>query len=211
MIKAFVRSTGIVAVAFVAIAGLVACSTTEQREAAPATGDATEPAQSAVVICPELDRSQSETMQRKVTLINETSIDVKLKVDNDSWNCSDYSGKDNPSQFNNLVISPNFGSTPIQFVVIVKLSAPAFTMGVQGKVGSPDLPWVSLASTGFRCGGLWGCSPIQGNALAKVPLTTKTGDRFGWFLLSSSNHTGETDDKYFNSLRFFAMDSWVTG
>lgn len=211
MIKSVVRSTGIVAIAFVAIAGLVACSTTEVREAAPATSGVTEPAQSAAVVCPELDKSQSETNRRKVTLINETSFDVKLKVDNDSWSCSDYSGKDNPSQFNNLVVSPNFGSTPVQFVVTVKLSAPDFTMGVQGKIGSPDLPWISLASTAFTCGGYWGCTPVKGTTLAKVPLTTKTGDRFGWFLLSSSDHTGETDDKYFNSLRFFSMDSWVTG
>ena len=206
-----VRLTGVVAVALMATAGLVACSPTEQREAAPAASATTEPAQSAAVVCPELDKFKSETNRRKVTLINETSFDVKLKVDNDSWSCSDYSGKDNPSQFNNLVISPNFGSTPVQFEVTVKLSAPAFTMGVQGKVGSSDLPWVSLASTGFRCGGLWSCFPVEGGTFAQVPLTTKTGDRLGWFLFAGYDHTGDIDDLYFNSLRFYSMDSWVTG
>jgi hypothetical protein len=74
-----------------------------------------------------------------VSVINETDFAIKLQISDSDWSCDDYSGTDNPSALNGLVIPPNFGSTPLQIKVAAKWKSPWVKFGILGKLGSPDL------------------------------------------------------------------------
>jgi hypothetical protein len=164
-----------------------------------------------VVTCPTRPEADSDFTVRKMTVINETDFAIKLQINESDWSCDDYSGTDNPSALNGVVIPPNLGSTPLQIKVAAKFKTPFVRFGILGKLGSPDVPWISIGNGVLRAGGMYGYLPCPKETdIGKdcvIPLVDKTGVDHGTFLFSGYDHTGNVDDKYFNALRFFPAGS----
>jgi hypothetical protein len=146
-----------------------------------------------------------------MSVFNETDFAIKLQISDSDWSCDDYSGTDNPSALNGVVIPPNFGSTPLQIKVAAKFKSPFVRFGILGQIGSSDVPWISIGNGVLRAGGIYGYLPCpketDKGSECVIPLVDKTGVNHGTFLYSGYDHTGIEDDKYFNALRFFPAGS----
>ena len=192
------------------LATLTGCAPAAERSASAPTESAVG-AGPHVVTCPTRAQSDSDFITRKVSVINETDFPIKLQINDNDWSCDNFSGTDNPSALNGVVIPPNFGSTPLTVKVTAKWKAPFTPFGVLGKLGSPDVPWVSLGNGTLMTGSFDGYLPCPREtnigAECVVQLVDKSSVNHGTFLFSGYDHTGEVDDKYFNSLRFFPTGS----
>ena len=201
--------------AALAVAGIVATvlagcvSDTSRSASAPTESAVALGAQ--VVTCPTRAQSGSDFTVRKMSVFNETEFPIKLQISDSDWSCDDYSGTDNPSALNGLVIPPNFGSTPLQIKVAAKFTSPFVRFGILGQIGSSDVPWISIGNGALRAGGIYGYLPCpketDNGSECVIPLVDKTGVDHGTFLFSGYDHTGNEDDKYFNALRFYPSGS----
>jgi hypothetical protein len=201
--------------AALAVAGIVAtvlagCATDASRSASAPTESAVALGPQ-VVTCPTRAQSGSDFTVRKMSVFNETDFAIKLQINDSDWSCDDYSGTDNPSALNGVVIPPNFGSTPLQIKVAAKFKSPFVRFGILGQLGSSDVPWISIGNGVLRAGGIYGYLPCpketDNGSECVIPLVDKTGVDHGTFLFSGYDHTGNEDDKYFNSLRFYPAGS----
>ena len=190
------------------VLGLVGCSSDAQRTASgPDESGAVDAVQ--VVTCPDQQESGAGFAPRKIPLINETSMTIKLQVDSTSWSCANYSGTMNPSQLNGLVIPPNLGKDPVMITVSTDTSHAALPLGVLANIGSSDMPWISIGHGYIIVSQIYGYTPcpdaMSHSGACELPLVDKAGVNHGKFFLSSFDHTGQEDDKYWSALRFFPV------
>ena len=153
------------------------------------------------------ERTSRAGTSRRVKIVNETDFSVRLRVPNSAWSCDDFSGTDNPSQLNGLVIDPN-PRTPLIVTVSARWNAPNVPVGIQGRTGAPDLPWVALAAAEWGAGGFYGYAPVSpgSKTLGAYPLVEPTGTDRGLHKISACNHQGQEERDTFNAIRF-----WPTG
>lgn len=203
-------SAAALAVAGIFVTVLTGCASDTSRSASAPTESAMALGPQ-VVTCPTRAQSDDDFIVRKVSVINETDFAIKLQISDSDWSCDDYSGTDNPSALNGLIIPPNFGSTPVQIKVAAKWKSPWVKFGILGKLGSPDVPWISIGNGLLWPGSFDGYRPCpkqtDKGSECVIPLVDKTGVNHGKFLFSDSDHTGNEDEKYFNSLRFYPAGS----
>jgi len=203
-------SAAALAVAGIVVTVLAGCASDTSRSASAPTESAVALSPQ-VVTCPTRAQSGTDFIVRKLSVINETDFAIKLQISDSDWSCDDYSGTDNPSALNGVVIPPNFGSTPLQIKVAAKWNSPFVKFGILGKLGSPDVPWISIGNGLLMAGSFNGYLPCPKETNmgreCVIPLVDKTGVNHGKFLFSGYDHTGNEDDKYFNSLRFYPAGS----
>ncbi|MCF8540661.1 MAG: hypothetical protein K9H50_02745 [Aurantimicrobium sp.] len=210
MRKRPVFASAALAAAGILLTVLTGCASETSRSASAPTESAVALG-AQVVTCPTRAQSNDDFIVRKLSVINETDFAIKLQISDSDWSCDDYSGTDNPSALNGVVIPPNFGSTPVQIKVAAKWNSPGVKFGILGKLGSPDVPWISIGNGLLRAGGIYGYLPCPKETdIGKdcvIPLVDKTGVNHGKFLFSGYDHTGNEDEKYFNALRFYPAGS----
>jgi hypothetical protein len=210
MRKRPVFASAALAAAGILLTVLTGCASETSRSASAPTESAVALG-AQVVTCPTRAQSNDDFIVRKLSVINETDFAIKLQISDSDWSCDDYSGTDNPSALNGVVIPPNFGSTPVQIKVAAKWNSPWVKFGILGKLGSPDVPWISIGNGLLRAGGIYGYLPCPKEPdIGKdcvIPLVDKTGVNHGKFLFSGYDHTGNEDEKYFNALRFYPAGS----
>jgi hypothetical protein len=210
MRKRPVFASAALAAAGILLTVLTGCASDTSRSASAPTESAVALG-AQVVTCPTRAQSGSDFTVRKMSVFNETEFPIKLQISDSDWSCDDYSGTDNPSALNGVVIPPNFGSTPLQIKVAAKFKSPFVRFGILGQIGSSDVPWISIGNGVLHAGGIYGYLPCPKETNmgreCVIPLVDKTGVNHGKFLFSGYDHTGNEDDKYFNALRFFPAGS----
>jgi hypothetical protein len=210
MRKRPVFASAALAAAGILLTVLTGCASDTSRSASAPTESAVALG-AQVVTCPTRPQSGSDFTVRKVSVINETDFAVKLQISDSDWSCDDYSGTDNPSALNGVVIPPNFGSTPLQVKVAAKWKSPWVKFGILGKLGSPDVPWIGIGNGLLLPGSYDGYLPCPKETNlgieCVIPLVDKTGVGHGTLKFTAYDHTGNVDDKYFNSLRFYPAGS----
>ena len=188
--------TAALAAALIVVALLSGCvgSTARQAEIAPSSGvDSAVP-----VTCP--DRGDDEDfIEHDVRFVNETSITFRLSIAPTSWTCDDYSGADNPSRLNGVVIGPN-QSAPMVIPVNARDGAASIPVSVFKSNPGSDLPWTPVSQTEWAVGQWFGYLPDR-----NYSLRDSNGTDIGLLLWSQCSHDGRYDPDH-SGVRF-----WPTG
>lgn len=209
-----------VVIAPIAIVGLLAACGSTAREAegepdasisAAASGASDAAAagadSAAPVICPERPMSGDDFIPRKVKFVNETDMTFRLSVATADWSCADYSGADNPSALNGLVVAPNPRS-PLIVPVRARWNAPNLQVSIQQNNPGSDLPWTSVAKTVWGAGGFYGYAPLQPGTsrIGSYRLQDSNGADVGVLMFTACNHQGDVEYDTWNAIRFWPTD-----